>query len=110
MITERMVDGLIYPTDKEMIDDMDGELTKVVNDFTRAVDVETLRLAKKSGKHPLFQSGHGTPLVVCVEQELLLGRLKPVETGYDLDRCCMEGTRQSILNQIVAWVTNPQER
>ena len=31
-------------------------------------------------------------------------RLKPVETCYDRKLCCMEGTRRSILNQIVAWV------
>jgi len=40
----------------------------------------------------------------------LLGQLKSVETGYDLDGRCMEGTRQSILNRIMAWVTDPQER
>ncbi len=39
----------------------------------------------------------------------MLGRLKAVEAGYDLDAGCMEGTRQSILNQIMAWVTNPLE-
>jgi len=38
----------------------------------------------------------------------LLGRLNYVEAGYDLDRCCMEGTRQSILNQIMVWVANPR--
>ena len=43
-----------------------------------------------------------------VEQELLLGWLEYVKAGYDLDGCCMEGTRRSILNQITAWVTNPQ--
>src|SRR5258707_6111254 len=57
MIAVRMVDGLVYSKEKEMIDEMDGELTEVVNDFMRAVDVETLRLAKKSGKHLLSQSG-----------------------------------------------------
>jgi len=40
----------------------------------------------------------------------LLGQLKPVDTGYDLGGCCLAGTRQSILNQVMAWVTNPQER
>ena len=40
---------------------------------------------------------------------LLLGRLESVKAGYDLARGCMEGTRQSILNQIIAWVANPQE-
>jgi NACHT domain len=31
------------------------------------------------------------------------------KAGYDLDRLCMEGTRQSILRGIMDWVTTPQE-
>src|SRR5258706_12044507 len=47
---------------------------------------------------------------VRVEQQFLLERLEPVKTGagYDLDRRCMEGTRQSILNGIMEWVADPQ--
>jgi hypothetical protein len=41
-----------------------------------------------------------------IEQELLFRRLKPVDTIYHLDLRCMDGTRQSILNQIVDWVAN----
>jgi len=41
-----------------------------------------------------------------VEQELLFRRLKPVETGYHRDLRCMDGTRQSLLNQILDWVAN----
>jgi hypothetical protein len=44
-----------------------------------------------------------------VEQELLLGRLKFVKTGYYRDLCCMEGTRKSLLKQIIAWVANGSE-
>ena len=44
-----------------------------------------------------------------VEQELLLGRLKSVEAGYDLDQRCMKGTRESILNRVMTWVSNAQE-
>jgi hypothetical protein len=44
-----------------------------------------------------------------VEQELLLGRLKYVKTGYHRDLCCMEGTRKSLLKQVRAWVTNGSE-
>jgi len=36
----------------------------------------------------------------------LLMRLKRVETGYDRTLCCMEGTRKSLLDQIVAWGSN----
>jgi len=45
------------------MEETDGELTKVVKDFMRAVDVETLRLAKRSGKHSLSQPGHSAFLV-----------------------------------------------
>src|SRR5258706_2007794 len=40
------------------------------------------------------------------EQELLFGRLKPVETGYNRELRCMDGTRQSLLDQIMDWVPN----
>jgi len=40
------------------------------------------------------------------EQEFLLTRLNRVETGYDLTLCCMEGTRETLLNQIMAWAAN----
>src|SRR5258708_1387840 len=39
------------------------------------------------------------------EQDLLSTRLKPVETGYNRELRCMDGTRQS-LNQIMDWVPN----
>ena len=58
-------------------------------------------------------SDHGlNPLVMDrskwfrVEQDLLLRRFKCVETGYNRKLCCMEGTRESLLNHIIAWVTN----
>jgi len=57
MIAERTGDALIYSKEKEMIDKMDGELTKVIEDFMCAVDVEVLRLTKRCGKHLLSQSG-----------------------------------------------------
>ena len=40
------------------------------------------------------------------EQDFLLRRLKSVETSFHQDRRCMEGTRQSLLAQVQAWVTN----
>ena len=45
-----------------------------------------------------------------VEQELLFRRLKPVETGYNRELRCMDGTRQSLLNQIIDWVPNKSEQ
>jgi len=40
------------------------------------------------------------------EQELLHGWLKPIETSYHQDLRCMDGTRQSLLDQLIAWMTN----
>ena len=51
MIAERTGDAFIYSKGKELIDEMDEELAKVIEDFMRAVGVEALRLAKRSGKH-----------------------------------------------------------
>jgi hypothetical protein len=42
---------------------------------------------------------------LCLEQECLIGRLKSVETGYDRDLRCMEGTRQDLLDRIMDWST-----
>jgi hypothetical protein len=41
-----------------------------------------------------------------VDQDLLFKRLKPVDTGYDRSLRCMDGTRQSLLNQVTDWVAN----
>ena len=41
----------------EAIEEMDRELTRVIEDFDRAVNVEALRLAKETGMPSLFQSG-----------------------------------------------------
>ena len=50
IITARRVGG---PSYLEAIEEIDGEFSKVIEDFMRAVDVEALRLAKKSSKYPL---------------------------------------------------------
>ena len=55
MIAERTGDALVYSKDKEMMEEMDGELANVIEDFLRAVDVEALRLAKRIGEHTLSQ-------------------------------------------------------
>ena len=45
--------------------------------------------------------------VELVQQDLWLKeRLKPTRSGYNRTLCCMGGTRESILNEITAWVTN----
>ena len=47
-VDDRTAGGLTY---RETIEEMDRELTEVIEDFGRAVDVEALRLAKETGKH-----------------------------------------------------------
>jgi len=51
MIVERTLGGLVRP---ERIEEMDEELTKVIEDFDRAVNVETLHVAKETSKQALF--------------------------------------------------------
>ena len=46
------MDALIYSKDKDMMEEMNGELANVIGDFERAVNVEALRLAKRNGRHP----------------------------------------------------------
>jgi len=53
MIAERTLSGLVR---LQKIEEMDEELTKVIEDFDRAVNVEALRLAKKNGKQTLFSN------------------------------------------------------
>ena len=53
MIAERMVGGLVRP---EKIEEMERELAQVIEDFGHAVNVETLYLAKKIGKHSVSRS------------------------------------------------------
>jgi len=54
-MTARAVGGSVYP---EKIEEMDRDLSKVIEDFNHAVDVEALRLAKKNGKQLLPLLGH----------------------------------------------------
>ena len=49
--------GRAGPAYHEEIEEMDRELAKVTEDFMRAVDVETLRVATRSGEHYLSQFG-----------------------------------------------------
>src|SRR5258706_5795698 len=45
--------------------------------------------------------------VEIVQQDLWLKeRLKPTRSGYNRTLCCMGGTRESILDEITAWVGN----
>ena len=44
------------PHHLETIEEMDRDLTRVIEDFMPAVNVEALRRAKENGKHSLFLS------------------------------------------------------
>ena len=55
MIAARTVRGLANPG---MIEGMERDLTKVVEDFDRAVNVEALRGIKETGKHSFLAMVH----------------------------------------------------
>ena len=63
-VAERTKDGLINSKDNETIETMDGELTKIIEDFDRAVNVEALRQSKDIGKHSLHQPARSSPSLV----------------------------------------------
>jgi len=52
MITARTIGGPAY---SEMIEEMDRELSKVVEDFDRAMSFEALRLANETSKPSFSQ-------------------------------------------------------
>ena len=115
MIAARTIGG---PTHPEMIEEIDRELTKVIEDFDRAMNFEALRLANESSKLSFLNLSIVDPQGFGVvrervdqerverEQDLLFRRLMPVKTGYHRNLRCMDGTRQSLLNQITDWVAN----
>jgi len=61
MIAERTLGGLVRP---EKIEEMDEELTKVIEDFDRAVNVEALRVAKETSKQSCSQIGYSPISIV----------------------------------------------
>ena len=53
MIAARTIRGLAYP---EMIEEIDRELTEVIEDFDRAMNFEALHLSSETSKLSFFQS------------------------------------------------------
>ena len=52
------------PLHLETIEEVDKELADVIKNFERAVNVEALLVARRLGKHQLFQTGESSiPLV-----------------------------------------------
>jgi hypothetical protein len=107
MITARTLGGPAY---LETIEEMEKELTKTIEDFDRAVNVEALRLAKETGEHSLSHSGDRSfSMVPCRASRArapFAWRLTPVRPAITGNLRCMDGTRESFLNQIMARVTN----
>ena len=92
MITERTLGGLVRP---EKIEEMDEELTKVIEDFNCAVNVEALRLASETNivlKLVIAQS-QSSHVELVWQDHWLKERLKPVETSYNWEFCCMDSTQ-----------------
>ena len=85
------------------IEELDGELTKVIEDFDRAVNIEALRRSKETG---MWLVSRCFMLSGCAEQELLLRWLKHIDTGYNRQLCCMGGTREAFLSKVVTWATD----
>ena len=56
MTVARTIGGPAY---SEMIEEMDRELTKVIEDFDRAMNFEALRLANETRKFAFSQSVDG---------------------------------------------------
>jgi len=76
----------------DAIEEMDKELSKVIEDFDSAVNIKALHLTKETGKYSLSHPGDISFSVIHVEQQFLLERLEPTKAGYDLRHLCMEGT------------------
>ena len=64
---------MVGPPYLETIEEMDRELTRVIEDFDRAVNVEALRLVKGTGKLSLSQSGDISSSVVPCRARIFTG-------------------------------------
>jgi len=63
MITAKMADGLLC---LETTEEMESELTKVIDDLDRAMNHTALSVTRRNGKHSSFQSGNSSFSVVFV--------------------------------------------
>ena len=60
---------------------MGGELAKIIEDFLRAVNVETLRAAKRNGKHTSPQCGMDPSSVVLYRARSFTQASEPYHNG-----------------------------
>jgi hypothetical protein len=75
------------------------ERERVEREWLERERVERERLEQERLEQERVEQGRA-------EQEFLFRRLKPVDTGYHRSLRCMDGTRQSLLNQVMDWVAN----
>ena len=97
MITARTVGGTI--------EEVDRDLAKVIEDFSRATSIEALRLSKAIGELFFLTMVHSQLIRTNTDEELLLARLEVVETNYRRDLACMHGTREALLDNLNRWAT-----
>ncbi|KAG8775190.1 hypothetical protein FRC15_000715 [Serendipita sp. 397] len=86
---KRLGKSIISADDQQKIGELEGDFKALVEDFERAVDVETLKTVRS------------------IEETMLLNRLQPLQTGYNHDRRCMDGTRVALLDEILEWALRP---
>ncbi|KAG8778858.1 hypothetical protein FRC15_010507, partial [Serendipita sp. 397] len=86
---KRLAKAMVSDQDQEKINDLTSGLSGLVEDFDRAVNVEMLKAIRS------------------MDEKMLLDRLQPIQSVYRLDRGCMEGTRVSLLEEIVQWAIRP---
>ena len=55
MVAVRAVGGLVHPG---AIEEIERDLTKVIEDFERAVDVDALQSIKETGEHLILEGVH----------------------------------------------------
>jgi hypothetical protein len=65
VIAERMMDAFADVKDKETIKELDQELTKVIEELMRVVDVKALHLARQVGKKVLCLTIHHSQSFSC---------------------------------------------
>ncbi|KAG8789934.1 hypothetical protein FRC16_001151 [Serendipita sp. 398] len=80
---KRLGKSIISTRDQDKINELAGGFNEVTMNFDRAINVEMLKAVRG------------------MEEKMLLDKLQPVQSGYMLDRGCMEGTRVSLLNEII---------
>ncbi|PVF92876.1 hypothetical protein CPB86DRAFT_819279 [Serendipita vermifera] len=77
----------IFCQTQERIKALEDEFSGIKEELETALNFEASRTAE------------------CVH----LNRLKPAKAGYDPESCCMPGTREAVLNQILDWALRPLE-